>query len=266
MGTELDALRAEARGELRANADVLYRHSATWSDGTFCRFSVQDPARDGRSGPQKLSTSPLDASLRRLKVHLDDIMPSVGASAEYPPDAPTGVLVRDSQTDTSDFTGLSTGVCRLIDARLLAAASELSTRAEAISGAEFDVLLPMLGQSIEVSRRAPVPDGPPPDVEDGVITLPGGNPVHLTDTYPAYGYQVSDKERQQYASLGADIAVPLWRVLVDRRADLNKPGFTLTLSGGKLTAPVALKPVADTELVGVAGVVWRLICEAAGQR
>lgn len=263
MTTELDQLRAEAGRELRANADVLYRHSGTWSDNTTCRFSVQDPARDGRSGPQRLSTSPLDASLRRLKVHPDDVMPAIGASVAYQ----GGVLVRGQQTDTSDFTSTSTGVCRLIDTRLLTAASELSTRAEAISGAEFDVLLPMLGQSIKVSRPVPVPDGPPPDIEDGVITLPtGGQPARLADTYPAYGYQVSDKERQQYASLGADIAVPLWRVLVDRRADLDKPGSTLTLSGGKLTAPVPLKPVADAELVGAAGVVWRIICQAAGQR
>ncbi|WP_161881939.1 hypothetical protein [Deinococcus alpinitundrae] len=242
--------------------ELRFRHSATWSDGTTCRFSVQDPAKDGRSNPQRLSTSPLDASLRRLKVHPDDVMPAPGASTPYQ----SGLLVRGSQTDISDFTGTSTGVCRLVDARLLAAASELSTRAEAISGVEFDLLLPLLGQSIKVSRPVPVPDGPPPDIEDGVITLPVGQPVHLTDDFPAYGYQVSDKERQQYASLGADIGIPLWRVLIDRRADLNKPGFSLTLSGDKLTAPVPLKPVGDAELVGAAGVVWRLICQAVGQR
>ncbi|AZI45329.1 hypothetical protein EHF33_20685 (plasmid) [Deinococcus psychrotolerans] len=92
---------------------LRFRHSATWSDGTTCRFSVQDPAKDGRSGPQKLSTHPLEASLRRLKVHPDDVQPAPGASTPYQ----GGKLVRGFQTDTSDFTGQQTGVCRLVDAR-----------------------------------------------------------------------------------------------------------------------------------------------------
>jgi len=156
---------------------LRFRHSATWSDNTTCRFSVQDPAKDGRSGPQKLATSPLDASLRRLKIHPDDTMPAPGASTPYQ----SGLLVRGSQTDTSDFTGTSTGVCRLVDARAypVLAVSQTGQRLRLLIIARTgDAVVPGPGAQdvradLGLSHSAHTPPGVLLQVGDELVTSAG---------------------------------------------------------------------------------------------
>lgn len=177
MAGELEAERAAARSELRAEGGLLYPHTGTWTDGTTCRFKVQDPARDGRSGPQKLVTHPLDASLRRLKVHPDDVMPAVGASTPYQ----SGLLVRGQQTDVSDWTGTSTGVCRLVDARAypVLAVSKVGQRLRLLIIARTgDAVVPGPGAQdvradLGLSHSAHTPPGVMLQVGDELITSNG---------------------------------------------------------------------------------------------
>ncbi len=124
--TQLDTIRTRVRSRLAGRADLLYPESATWSDATVCRFKVQDPAKDGRSGPQHLTTDPLDASLRRLKIYPDDPSPALGSSVSYQ----GGTLVLGAWTDESRFTGTNTGLCRLVDRRAypVLAVSKLGVR------------------------------------------------------------------------------------------------------------------------------------------
>jgi len=131
---------------------------------------------------------------------------------------------------------------------------------------DIDLVFEGMGQTVTVRRKVPVPDGPPPDIEDGVVALPTGNPVHFTETYPAYGYQLSEKERSQYGSIGAELSVPLWSVLVHYSADLNEPGFELTLKGSELPEDLPLRVVGDAEDMGTARVCWRLLCQATQAR
>jgi hypothetical protein len=103
---------AEVQGDDELNA-LRYRHTATWSDGMRCRFSVKDPGTGNQDGPLQQQTDRLRASLRTLKVHPDDPRPTPGAWTSHQ----AGQLHLGSWTDPSDFTGQCTGVCRLVDAR-----------------------------------------------------------------------------------------------------------------------------------------------------
>ncbi|WP_407572134.1 hypothetical protein [Deinococcus altitudinis] len=109
--TRLDQYRALAQSQLKANADLLYRHTATWSDGTTCRFSVQDPNKG--NDVRTAAINPDVASLRVLKIHPDDSAPEVSASTPWE----GGTLTRGANSDTSDFTGQAAYACRLADGR-----------------------------------------------------------------------------------------------------------------------------------------------------
>lgn len=102
---------AEVQGDAESNA-VRFRHTATWSDGTDCRFSVQDPSKTdaGTKLAQRLTGVPDVLDVRLLKAHPADPPPGEGASLPW--DGGTLTLVGWSQV--SDFTGQAVGVCRLV--------------------------------------------------------------------------------------------------------------------------------------------------------
>lgn len=114
MTGRLLAIRERATEALRRNADVLYRHSATWSDGSSCRFSVKDAARVKPDEVARLSAFAgsnglLFQDLRVLTVHPDDVPPGEGASLNWD----GGTLEVLSWSQVSDFTGQAKGTCVL---------------------------------------------------------------------------------------------------------------------------------------------------------
>ena len=108
----LDELRAEARGVLvdPELSEVLFRHKQAWSDGTTCRFSVQDPSKtsSGSQLAQRLTGLPDVLDVRLIRVHPDDARP--GTLATLPWDGGTLSLVEWSQK--SDFTDQAIGIGR----------------------------------------------------------------------------------------------------------------------------------------------------------
>ncbi len=109
----LDDIRA-AMGEVQADPELnalRFRHQATWSDGTHCRFSLQDPSKTdaGVRMAQRLTGTDEVTDVLLLRVHPDDPRPDTGA--EVPWDYGTARLV--SWGTPSDFTGQAVGVCRL---------------------------------------------------------------------------------------------------------------------------------------------------------
>ncbi|UQN05465.1 hypothetical protein [Deinococcus sp. QL22] len=116
--TRLPDLKALARGALVANADLLYRHTGTFTlDGSIwanTRFSVKDPDNLGRNAldaataaAQRFNVAYRD--IRLLKVHPEDTLPAVGAILPWD----GGTLVVREWSQASDFTGTSLGTCVL---------------------------------------------------------------------------------------------------------------------------------------------------------
>ncbi|MGY2892482.1 hypothetical protein [Deinococcus sp. UYEF24] len=108
--TRLEQYRALAQGQLKANADLLYRHEATWSDGTNCRFSVQDPNKVDGSLARSLRSRPDAPDLRVLRLPPGSVHPALAASIPWE----DGVLFVEHYAQTSDFTGTTPGICRLV--------------------------------------------------------------------------------------------------------------------------------------------------------
>ncbi len=109
MTGRLPGIRDLTRAALIDNADLIYRHSGTWSDGTVCRFSVQDPSKVQSSFALSLRQQPESLLLRIVKVHPEDVRPAKGASIDwqgYP-------LTLVAWSDASDFTGQRLGTGRL---------------------------------------------------------------------------------------------------------------------------------------------------------
>jgi hypothetical protein len=108
----LEDFQALAQGALRDNADLVYRHTDTWSDGTRCRYSVTDPNRTdaGAKLAQRLTGTPDVLDVRFLKVHPDD--PKPGTRATLPWDG--GTLTLEDWSQVSEFTGQATGICRFV--------------------------------------------------------------------------------------------------------------------------------------------------------
>ena len=69
--------------------------------GNIDEGSLGINASSGWSAPDRLNTNPLDASLRRMKVHPDDPEPALGANVTYQ----GGQLVLGAWTDTSMLGG-----------------------------------------------------------------------------------------------------------------------------------------------------------------
>lgn len=110
--------------------ELRFRHSATWSDATVCRFSVE------RLDPLKLAKEPMTASLLKIRVHLADPKPAPGSTVIY-----QGFTLSLGQwSDPSDFTGESSSVARVIDQRVYPQTASVATggtvrlRIEAMNG------------------------------------------------------------------------------------------------------------------------------------
>lgn len=101
----------EVQGDAELNA-LRFRHTATWSDGTTCRFSVRDPARtdQGTRLAQRLTGTPEVLDIRLLSTHPEDEPPGEGASIPWD----GGTLTLVSWGQVSDFTVQAAGVCRLV--------------------------------------------------------------------------------------------------------------------------------------------------------
>lgn len=112
--TLLDQIRdavAEVQVDDELNA-VRFRHTDTWSDGTSCRFSVQDPSAtdQGTRLAQRLTGTVEVLDVRLVKTHPADPPPGEGASLPWD----GGTLTLVSWGQVSDFTGQAVGVCRLV--------------------------------------------------------------------------------------------------------------------------------------------------------
>jgi hypothetical protein len=108
--TRLPDIQGAFRQALETNADLLYRHTATWSDGTRCRFSVQDPNKADTALNRTLRERPDAPDLRLLKVHPADTRPTLAAHLTWE----DGVLFVERYAQASDFTAQAVGVCRLV--------------------------------------------------------------------------------------------------------------------------------------------------------
>ena len=109
MTDRLPGIRELVQAALTDNADLLYRHTGTWSDGTACRFSVQDPSKVQGAFAASLRQQPEALLLRIIRVHPADTRPARGATTDwqgYP-------LTLVAWSDESDFTGQRLGTGRL---------------------------------------------------------------------------------------------------------------------------------------------------------
>ncbi len=114
----LEKYQALAGRQLRKNADVLYRHSDTWT-GTgqrlgmevTCRFSVDDPneTSQGVQRAQSLTGDLNVLDVRLLDVHPDDPKPELGDTVPWD----GGTLKLVNWSTVNDFTLQAEGVCRL---------------------------------------------------------------------------------------------------------------------------------------------------------
>ena len=91
--------------------ELRFRHTATWSDTTQCRFSVQDPSKIEGTLARSLRDRPDAADLRILKVHQGDTAP--GLAAHIPWDN-GGVLFVEHFPQQSDFLDSHVAVCLLV--------------------------------------------------------------------------------------------------------------------------------------------------------
>ncbi|GAA5503014.1 hypothetical protein Dxin01_02763 [Deinococcus xinjiangensis] len=275
--TSLSTIREAMAQAKRANADFFFPEKAVWSDGIERRFKVSDPNREINTGPLRLNTDPIPASLRLVKFHPDSALPSAGASVI----SSNGLVVLSAYTDEGNLFGTRVGVCRLIDERLLPSPHWLFDHVAQFSRGEMDALLNMLSQQSRVAGGVPVPESGDDDTPvfgevslDGNVTLPASSQTdgeaagqsESLQRYPAYARQIPAERRSRYGDLGADFSVPLWEVLVRRDAPLERTPIKLAVTGGHLPAPLYLEAVQDAEDVDTLGVVWRVLCRAPLER
>ena len=75
-----------------------------------------------------------------------------------------------------------------------------------------------------------------------------------------YLYQLSERQRAQYASAGAQTDIPQWRALLPISAPVNQPGFTL------MWQEQTFYPKGDARDIGNQGVAWSVDLSAPGAR
>ncbi len=113
----MPGIRARVQQRLRDNADVLYRHTGTFTLGPHswpCRFSVRDLQKMKADEVAKLrmyadTAGLLYTDLRALRVHPDDTPPFPGATIPFD----DGLLEVLEWSQASDFTGQRVGTCVL---------------------------------------------------------------------------------------------------------------------------------------------------------
>lgn len=173
----LPNLQALARRTLTANADLIYRKTGVWSDGTSCRFSLQDPNKgEGGRGLVKVQTNPMTASLRLLRVHPADRRPVLGATLS----TPDGLVVLGVWGDTADITLQGAGVCRLVSARTypvqasVGVSPGISLRIEALDSLPTGTVSGNdLAATLNDSHRAYLPPGVHLQPGDVLVTTAG---------------------------------------------------------------------------------------------
>lgn len=113
----VDEIRARVHSRLVGNADLLYRHTLTFTLGPHTwdvRCSVRDPQRLkpdalNRLRAQADALGVVFTDLRVLTVHPDDTVPIENAVTPWD----DGTLQLLSWSQASDFTGQRTGTCVL---------------------------------------------------------------------------------------------------------------------------------------------------------
>ena len=104
--TRLPGIQGRFHRALTGNADLLYRHAATWSDGTSCRFSVYDVSRSDSTLARILRDRADWPDLRMLKLHPADPRPAPLSRLSWE----DGLLYLERYAQTSDFTGTAPGI------------------------------------------------------------------------------------------------------------------------------------------------------------
>lgn len=118
MTGRLPAIRERVENALRRNADVIYRHTGTFTlRGVYrweCRFSVRDVQKLKPDEVTKLRiyadvNNLVYTDLRRLTIHPDDTVPYPGAVIDWD----DGVLEVLEWSQESDFSGQRVGTAVL---------------------------------------------------------------------------------------------------------------------------------------------------------
>lgn len=113
----MPAIRERVQQRLSGNADVLYRHTGTFTLGShkwLCRFSVKDPQKlkadaiaDAEAAARQFNV--LYRDVRLLRIHPDDQRPVKGAKLPWD----GGLLEILDWSQQSDFTGQKVATCVL---------------------------------------------------------------------------------------------------------------------------------------------------------
>jgi len=166
--SRLDRYRAQAQRQLTKYADVLYRHEATWSDGTSARFSVQDPNKVDGALNRSLRSRPDAPDVRVLRLPFDGPRPALAASIPWE----DGVLFIEHYAQTGDFTETAAGVCRLVvPARIASYPLTFQTAGPLAAQPGTGNMLPTAGPPISVVARLEATTDPK------VLDLVGADPV-----------------------------------------------------------------------------------------
>lgn len=128
------------------------------------------------------------------------------------------------------------------------------------------------GQRLRVFRARVAsnsPDALPPEEFDD-----RGNPVtpaapDPTSDVPGAGEELAEVacfayqlSAQQRAELGAELGVPMWKIIAHWSAPLHTPGLVLEVSGGELPGPMLLVPLGDVPDVGTQRLAWIFLARA----
>lgn len=107
--TRLDSYRALVISQERANADLLYPHQPTWSDGTTALVDVQEADPKSRAYARALQVAPdlAQRDVRFLTYRPGDTPPMERASCSF--DGGRLTLHHWGQVDEYDGTAL--GIC-----------------------------------------------------------------------------------------------------------------------------------------------------------
>lgn len=229
----------------RANEGFFFPEKAIWSDGVERRFKVTDPNRSSADSPLKLSTSPLDASLRLVKFHPDDPQPQPGASVT----SRNGLLVLGAYTDVGNLFGTRTGVCRLVDERLRTGLLDLPGRLNELTPPEMQAIFDHLGTPLELQRQSSA----------GEWTADARQQAAPTINWAGKGLLLP-LSAQQAADVGSTTPTPLLRAYLPLDAPASEPGFVLVAPPSALT----YAPVRDA--IYWEGRCWEVIVAAPGER
>lgn len=111
--TRLPRLRDLVTRQERANADLLYPHRPTWTDGSSARVDVEEADPRSRAYARAVQTAPdlAQQDVRFLTYHPDDTPPAEGSECAW--DGGTLTLRHWGQVDEYDGTALGICVWRL---------------------------------------------------------------------------------------------------------------------------------------------------------